>query len=78
LLTIRCAACKRKLYRYDKIGPGEVLRCHKSRIEKRFDGFATNGDKVRCNCGNVIGIDKGKFIKMVAKGFTYSGTWRTG
>jgi len=32
--------------------------------------------KVSCQCGNVVGIDKGRFIKMVAKAFTYSGTKR--
>lgn len=32
LLVIRCAACKNKLWKYDKIGKGEVLRCYKDRI----------------------------------------------
>lgn len=32
--------------------------------------------KVSCQCGNVVGIDKGRFIKMIAKSFTCSGTKR--
>jgi hypothetical protein len=35
VLILKCAACKKKLWKYDKIGPGEVLRCHKDRIIKR-------------------------------------------
>lgn len=73
MLTIRCAGCKKKLFKYYKIGPGEVLRCHKSRITKIY-GFKEQEGKIYCSCGQVIGLDKGKFYKMVAKGFTYSGT----
>ena len=77
MLTIKCAACKRKLWKYDKIGKGQVLRCHKSRITRTFD-FIQDADKIKCVCGQTIGIDKGSFIKMIDKGFTYSGTKRTG
>ncbi len=76
MLLIRCSACKRKLLKYDKIGPGEVLRCHKHRIEKDFGNLAQDGHKWRCACGKEIGIDKGSFIKMIAKAFVYSGTKR--
>lgn len=75
MLVIKCSACKKKLWRYDKIGPGEVLRCHKDRIDKMFQPIDLEG-KVTCGCGNAIGIDKGPFIKMIAKAFTYSGTKR--
>lgn len=75
MLILKCAACNKKLWRYDKIGPGEVLRCHKSRITKMFQAIDLEG-RVCCGCGNAIGIDKGKFIKMVAKAFTCSGTKR--
>lgn len=76
MLVLKCAACKKKLWRYDKIGPGEVLRCHKDRIRKMYQPIALEG-KVRCTCGNAVGIDKGSFIKMISKAFTYSGTKRT-
>lgn len=77
VLTLKCAGCKRKLWKYDKIGKGEVLRCHKERIMRDYGHIEQAGDKLTCLCGQEIGIDKGSFIKMVAKGFTYTGTKRT-
>ena len=73
MLTIRCAACKRKLWKYEKIGKGEVLRCYKSRVTREY-GFENKDGKVLCLCGKGIGIDKGSHIKMIKKSFTYSGT----
>lgn len=32
MLMIKCAACKTKLWKYDKIGQEEVLGCHKEQI----------------------------------------------
>lgn len=32
------------------------------------------GDKVGCSCGNQIGTDMGKWIKMKQNSFYYSGT----
>lgn len=75
MLVIRCAACKNKLWKYDKIGPGEVLRCHRARITQIYI-LEQQGPRVRCSCGKDIGIDKGSFIKMISKAFTYSGTKR--
>lgn len=75
MLVLRCAACKNKLWKYDKFGPGEVLRCHKERIVKKYT-FTAQGRKIQCSCGKDIGIDKGSFIKMISKAFTYSGTKR--
>ncbi len=76
MLIIRCAACKSKIWRYDKIGPGEVLRCHKDRISKMFTAVVADNGRVYCRCGKDIGIDKGSFYKMIAKTFTYRGTKR--
>ena len=73
MLTLRCAACKRKLWRYDKIGQGEVLRCHKDRIRKMYTTSVRDG-RIFCECGRDIGIDKGTYYKMIAKAFTYKGT----
>ena len=78
VLTIKCSACKKKLWKYDKIGQGEVLRCHKSRIIRKYMQFEQTDDKIRCACGKEIGIDKGTFYKMISKAFTYSGTKRNG
>jgi DNA-directed RNA polymerase subunit RPC12/RpoP len=75
MLVLKCAACKKKLWRYDKIGPGEVLRCHKNRIIKIYASIKED-NKIKCLCGKDIGIDKGTYIKMILKAFTYSGTKR--
>jgi hypothetical protein len=72
MLTIKCAACKKKLWKYEKYGKGEVLRCYKSRIDREFKVLRV-GDKILCPCGNIVGIDKGSHIKMIKKGFVYSG-----
>nr|WP_167940967.1 hypothetical protein [Desulfobaculum xiamenense] len=72
MLTIRCARCKTKLWKYNKLGKGEVLRCHKARIERMLDAIAENG-KILCPCGETIGFDKGTFYRMVRKAFVYSG-----
>ena len=75
MLILKCSACRKKIWRYDKIGQGEVLRCHKDRIEKVFQ-FSSTAGKIYCGCGKELGIDKGTFYKMIAKAFTYSGTKR--
>ncbi len=77
MLVLRCAACRQKLWRYDKIGPGAVLRCHKSRINKYYNAFERE-DGIFCSCGRKIGIDKGGCFKMIAKAFTCTGTKRNG
>ncbi len=75
MLVLKCAACKKKLWKYDKIGPGEVLRCHKDRIIKIY-AFTKENSKIKCPCGKVIGIDKETHIKMIGNAFTYTGTKR--
>lgn len=75
MLLLKCSACKSKLWKYDKIGKGEVLRCHKDRIGKFFQK-TEKANKILCKCGKAIGIDKGSHYKMIAKAFTYSGTKR--
>lgn len=74
MLTIRCARCKTKLFKYEKLGKGHVLRCHKSRIARSFD-VAQEGDRLLCpKCGETVGLDKGGYYSMNKGGFTYSGT----
>jgi len=72
MLTIRCAMCKTKLWKYNKLGKGEVLRCHKARITRWLEALDA-GDEVLCKCGNRVGIDKGTYWKMVRGAFLYSG-----
>jgi hypothetical protein len=78
MLVLRCAACRKKLWRYDKIGKGEVLRCHKERIDRDYGNCSSDGSRICCACGNSIGIDKGSYYKMIDRAFTYSGTKRNG
>lgn len=74
MLLIKCGSCKSKIWKYQKFGKGEVLRCHKKRITKTFQIFTPKaGEKIHCSCGTAFGIDKGSYIKMIAKSFTYSG-----
>jgi len=54
MLTVRCARCKRKLFRYEKVGEGRLLRCHKARMTRVFEGqFLESG--LSCPCGARIG-----------------------
>jgi hypothetical protein len=55
-----------------KIGKGKVLRCYKDRIKKNYALY--HDEKVCCSCGNIIGIDKIRYIKMKQASFIYSGT----
>ncbi|MBF0193400.1 MAG: hypothetical protein HQL71_02535 [Magnetococcales bacterium] len=72
MLTIKCSSCRKKLWKYEKLGNGEVLRCHKSRIKRMYDTKQYDG-KIHCVCGRPIGIDKGSHFSMDKKAFTYSG-----
>jgi hypothetical protein len=38
--------------------------------------FEQQDDKVKCACGKHVGIDKGSYVKMIAKAFTHTGTKR--
>ncbi|MGE4292904.1 MAG: hypothetical protein AB7E32_11930 [Desulfovibrio sp.] len=72
MLTMKCAACRKKLFRYRKIGQGEVHRCHKERIE-RFYGAEARADGLYCSCGRRVGLDRGGHYTLVKKAVTYSG-----
>ena len=69
MLTIRCVRCKGKIFRYVKIGEGKVWHCWKDRIMEDYS--IHDGRKVKCKCGNIIGIDDGKWIKMKQSAFIY-------
>ena len=69
MITIKCAKCKHKVFRYVKIGKGQVLHCWKERIVKDYS--VHDGNEVKCQCGNLIGIDEGKQIKMKQHSFIY-------
>jgi len=73
MLTIKCSGCKRKLWKYRKTGPGQVLRCHKSRITRKIESLEKDG-WIMCPCGQVVGIDQGGFYKMISRAFIFTGT----
>jgi len=73
MLTLKCSKCKTKLFKYKKIGPGRVLRCHKDRITRLYSCSIQNSS-LKCFCGQEIGRDMGSFYKMNPTSFTFSGT----
>ncbi|RLF42281.1 MAG: hypothetical protein DRN17_07975 [Thermoplasmata archaeon] len=72
MITIRCARCNEKVFRYVKIGKGKLWHCWKERIVEEFS--VHEGKERRCKCGNLIGIDEGKWIKLKQHSFVTSGT----
>ena len=72
MITIKCAACKRKILKYKKMGKGKVLKCYKDRIAKYY--VPVSDTSLICPCGQVIGTDIGLWIKMKQGAFEYSGT----
>ncbi|MFB0509207.1 MAG: hypothetical protein ACETVX_01805 [bacterium] len=74
MLTIRCAKCKRKIFKYLKIGKGRLLHCWQDRIIE--DHSIRDGKQVKCECGNLIGVDSGKWVKMRQNAYTRSGAYK--
>jgi hypothetical protein len=72
MIIIKCAKCRREVFKYLKVGEGRLLHCWRERIIE--DSSVRDGNEVRCQCGNLIGIDEGKWIKLKQHSFTYSGT----
>jgi len=72
MIVIKCVKCKRKVFKYLKIGKGRLWHCWKERIIEDYS--VKDGNEVKCQCGNVIGVNKGKYIKIKQRSFTYSGS----
>jgi len=72
MITIKCATCGEKVFRYQKIGKGRLWHCWKSRIVRDYS--IKEGKRIKCKCGNLIGLDEGKWIKLKRQSFSYSGT----
>ncbi len=73
MLTIKCAGCKNKLFKYEKIGQGEVLRCYKSKI-KKFYKYTERNASLYCICGQKIATETNKYFKMIQGNFIYTRT----
>ena len=71
MLTIRCAKCQRKIFKYQKIGKGKLWHCWYGRITKDYS--VRKEGEVLCPCGNLVGIEEEKWIKMKQHAFTYTG-----
>ena len=77
ILTIKCARCKEKLFKYKKIGQGRVLRCYESKITRMYEAVVENNKLICGECGNEIGEIKSnhsRYVKMNQDEFTYTGT----
>ncbi|TET21494.1 MAG: hypothetical protein E3J78_03975 [Candidatus Cloacimonadota bacterium] len=72
MFTIKCSKCKKKLFKYVKVGKGRLWHCWKERIVEDFT--IRKGDRVMCLCGNEIGVNKGRYIKLRRHSFTYKGS----
>ncbi len=64
---IVCSRCGKKVFRYIKFGKGKILHCWKNRIFE--DNTIIDNNIVKCNCGNVIGVEKTKMIEMKQHSF---------
>ena len=72
MITIKCAKCRQKLYKYHKVGKGKVLHCWDAKIIK--DYTLIEDAVVCCTCRNIIGNRVAKGVRMKQNAFTWSGT----
>jgi len=72
MITIKCAKCKKKIFKYKKIRKGRLWHCWMDRIIEDYS--VRDGIKIKCQCGNTIGIDEEKWIKMKQNSFNLSGS----
>jgi len=72
MFTLKCVKCNNKIYKYKKIGKGRLWHCWKDRIIE--DYTIKEGYNIKCTCGNLIGIDEGKFVKLKQHSFIKSGS----
>ncbi len=70
-MIIKCAKCRRKVFKYKKIGKGRLWHCWRDRILEDYS--VRHGNEIRCPCRNLIGMDEQKWIKMKQHAFTCSG-----
>ncbi|EHQ34679.1 hypothetical protein [Methanoplanus limicola] len=72
MITVCCAACGKKLFRYQKIGKGRLLHCWHTRISSNHS--VRRGDDVYCTCGQHIGVVETKWINLHGGSFTVKGS----
>ncbi len=62
MLTIRCSHCHKKLLKYEKFGKGRLIHCWTDRIKE--NNTIKNEKIVLCPCGQIIGKDEEKSLKL--------------
>jgi hypothetical protein len=72
MMIIKCSKCKQKIFKYVKIGKGKLWHCWKDRIIE--DQSIHEGKNIKCKCGNFIGKDEEKWIKLKQQSVHISGT----
>ncbi|MEN8907957.1 MAG: hypothetical protein ABF289_18550 [Clostridiales bacterium] len=72
MIIIKCVKCKEKIFKYNKIGQGRILKVYYSRVEKDYS-LKEDGEIKCCNCKNIIGYKMGNYIKMKLNSFIYTG-----
>jgi hypothetical protein len=72
MMIIKCNRCNNKVIKYVKIGKGKLWHCWKERIIE--DLSIHDGKIIKCSCGNIIGKDEDKWIKLNQHSIQISGT----
>jgi len=62
MIIIKCSKCNKKLFKYIKIGKGQLINCWKDRIVE--NNTINDNNKIFCKCGNLIGIDEKNHYKF--------------
>ncbi len=63
VMTIKCKKCKRKVFKYQKIGKGLIIKAYKPKI--RSPNYQLKHGNLYCQCGHRIATDRGKYYKMM-------------
>ena len=71
MIIIKCSKCKRKIFKYQKIGKGRLWHCWNDRMIRDYS--VRDGNEVKCQCGNLIGVAEERWVTMRQHSFTYSG-----
>lgn len=64
-MTLKCKGCKKKLFKYKKIGKGKLIKMYKTKI--RADNAIHKNGYVYCSCGKSFGRETKNYIKVYGK-----------
>ncbi len=63
VMSIKCKKCNQKVFKYLKVGKGNLLKAYKSKIQTEY--FEIINGEMFCKCGHKLGIDQGSHFKML-------------